>query len=56
MIQIKTHCYLKKTISIINVNKNIGPTKFVDFSFLSTFRKNNFVKLIFLHNSDIDFY
>lgn len=52
----KNPLLFKKTISIINVNKNIGPTKFVDFSFLSTFRKNNFVKLIFLHNSDIDFY
>ena len=44
-----------KTISIINVDKNAGPTKFADFSFLSTFRKNNFVKLIFFHNLDNNF-
>jgi hypothetical protein len=46
---------IRKTISIINVDKNVGKQKFKDFSFLSSFRNNNSIKLIFVHNLNIDF-
>lgn len=45
--------FKRRKIAIITVDKNDGLKEFNNFSFLSSFRKCNYVKLIFLHNFDL---